>query len=316
MSTFSGSPQGGESAGVVAAGPEMFVQFQATTRMFLEMQQSQNRLVERFLETQERMLATCLGGVSPMALSIVPTPVPATVAAPAVIAAPAPAPRPPAVPSAAAPANGRAPIAMPAPAPAPVVAPVPVARAAAPAPAPAPAPKVAAAPAPAPAAKAPEAKPAPAEIKAIEPASAGGPPPLETFKQDLLQVVSERTGYPVDMLDVELPLEAGLGIDSIKTVEIFSNLKDYHQFFRDDSMDEEETLMEFTKLKTLKDILDSYERRRQSFKGTASPAANGANGSHSAANGSVERYSVGAVDAPLEGSAGKKNSLSVSSSSY
>lgn len=36
----------------------------------------------------------------------------------------------------------------------------------------------------------------------------------------LLEIVSDRTGYPVEMLDMEIDLEAGFGIDSIKRVEI------------------------------------------------------------------------------------------------
>ena len=57
---------------------------------------------------------------------------------------------------------------------------------------------------------------------------AGGPPATEQFQRDLLQTVTLRTGYPIEMLNLDLPLEAGLGIDSIKTLEIFNALKQYH----------------------------------------------------------------------------------------
>jgi len=40
----------------------------------------------------------------------------------------------------------------------------------------------------------------------------------------LLEVVSEKTGYPAEMLELEMDLEADLGIDSIKRVEIFGAL--------------------------------------------------------------------------------------------
>jgi len=40
----------------------------------------------------------------------------------------------------------------------------------------------------------------------------------------LLEVVSERTGYPPDMLDLEADLESDLGVDSIKRVEIAGTL--------------------------------------------------------------------------------------------
>ncbi|MDX1493129.1 MAG: SDR family oxidoreductase, partial [Longimicrobiales bacterium] len=41
-----------------------------------------------------------------------------------------------------------------------------------------------------------------------------------------LEVVSEKTGYPVEMLDLDMEMEAGLGIDSIKQVEILSELQE------------------------------------------------------------------------------------------
>ena len=39
---------------------------------------------------------------------------------------------------------------------------------------------------------------------------------------DMLQVVADKTGYPVEILDLSMALEADLGIDSIKRVEILS----------------------------------------------------------------------------------------------
>jgi NAD(P)-dependent dehydrogenase (short-subunit alcohol dehydrogenase family)/acyl carrier protein len=42
----------------------------------------------------------------------------------------------------------------------------------------------------------------------------------------LLEVVSEKTGYPVEMLTLDMELEAGLGIDSIKRVQILSALQE------------------------------------------------------------------------------------------
>lgn len=41
----------------------------------------------------------------------------------------------------------------------------------------------------------------------------------------LMEVVAERTGYPLDILEPEMDLEADLGIDSIKRVEILSLLR-------------------------------------------------------------------------------------------
>lgn len=44
--------------------------------------------------------------------------------------------------------------------------------------------------------------------------------------QAVLRIVSERTGYPEDMLDADLDLEADLSIDSIKRIEIIGELAD------------------------------------------------------------------------------------------
>jgi len=44
--------------------------------------------------------------------------------------------------------------------------------------------------------------------------------------QILLAVVSEKTGYPVEMLEPEMALDSDLGIDSIKRVEILSTIRE------------------------------------------------------------------------------------------
>jgi acyl transferase domain-containing protein/NAD(P)-dependent dehydrogenase (short-subunit alcohol dehydrogenase family)/acyl carrier protein len=70
----------------------------------------------------------------------------------------------------------------------------------------------------------------------VQPAAASMAPPAETppaaaagrpaLAQALLGVVSELTGYPVEMLGLEMDIEADLGIDSIKRVEILSTLEE------------------------------------------------------------------------------------------
>ncbi len=115
--------------------------------------------------------------------------------------------------SAAAPAPVVSPALPPAPAPAPIRAVEPVRPAAPPAPSPArvevPAPIVPSVPTPAPVAVIPTPTP---EASPVGDA--------------LLAVVSEKTGYPADMLDLGMALDADLGIDSIKRVEILSALQE------------------------------------------------------------------------------------------
>ena len=115
-----------------------------------------------------------------------------------------------------------------------VQAPVVQAPAALVAPAPQPAPVVAAAPAVAPAAPVPVVvKPAPAPAPVAAPAPAAAAPivpapaaaPGKSASDVVLEIVSEKTGYPADMLGLEMEMEAELGIDSIKQVEILSALQ-------------------------------------------------------------------------------------------
>ncbi|MBE9035891.1 phosphopantetheine-binding protein [aff. Roholtiella sp. LEGE 12411] len=72
---------------------------------------------------------------------------------------------------------------------------------------------------------------------------------LSGFSNRLLEVVSDKTGYPVDMLDLNMDLEADLGIDSIKQLEIFAAM---HEEFPDMDVDPEL----FRDLRTLAKIVD------------------------------------------------------------
>ncbi|HEX7521242.1 MAG TPA: SDR family NAD(P)-dependent oxidoreductase [Acidimicrobiia bacterium] len=69
----------------------------------------------------------------------------------------------------------------------------------------------------------------------VEPAAAvadGADPVLVR----VLEVVAANTGYPPDMLDAELDLEADLGIDTVKQAEIFANIRESYGIERDDKL--------------------------------------------------------------------------------
>jgi acyl carrier protein len=137
----------------------------------------------------------------------------------------------------------------------------------------------------------------------------GQAPSAEAFRDALLQAISQRTGYPIDVLDENVPLEAGLGIDSIKKVEIFSNLKEYHKYFQDEDSNEEDVLEAFSQLKTLQDIVEYYARRRSDYLGAAAKADSHPAGNGSAGKNEVRRMTLTAVESPLEaGNGQKKNS--------
>ncbi|XXX78507.1 SDR family NAD(P)-dependent oxidoreductase [Sorangium sp. So ce134] len=80
-----------------------------------------------------------------------------------------------------------------------------------------------------PAAAAPAAAPAPAAPAAAAPAAAPGAAPAPAasdVERVVMAVVAETTGYPAEMLGLQMELESDLGIDSIKRVEILSAVRD------------------------------------------------------------------------------------------
>jgi len=323
--TMNSPMSGNHSEPMNSAGAQLIVQSQALMMQMLDLQKWQQQVALRFIDAHQQLVQTCATGVSlpavsleqlqPMAMpqpaAIAAAPVPQAMPAPAVVQA-APAPVVHAAPVArvaAAPATVRAPVTVNRAAnvvTARVTVAAPVERKVAPAPArngngatiapaaPENGPRAAngnghSAPAVAPVAKAAPAAAAPASDSSLS---------VDKFRAALLKAVSERTGYPEDMLDETLPLESGLGIDSIKTVEIFSNLKDYHHVFTTEGQDQEEALKEFTQMKTLGDIISAYELHLQA---QSSDSASSGNGQQ------VERYTLEAVDAgALNGE--KKNS--------
>jgi acyl transferase domain-containing protein/NAD(P)-dependent dehydrogenase (short-subunit alcohol dehydrogenase family) len=67
--------------------------------------------------------------------------------------------------------------------------------------------------------------PKPAELAAPVPQAVVAAPVDHRTQTVLLQVVAEKTGYPVEMLELDMTLDADLGIDSIKRVEILAALQ-------------------------------------------------------------------------------------------
>jgi acyl transferase domain-containing protein/short-subunit dehydrogenase len=131
-------------------------------------------------------------------------------------------------------------------------------------------------------------------------------PTEEQFRRDLLAEVSKRTGYPEDTLDPDLALEAGLGIDSIKIMEIFSALKPYHHILADEDQDEEEVLVQFTEMKTLRHIVEHYAARRKKF--LSGEAVAGGNRQDRTDDEKKEEVTVSAAgDAESEEQRGEKN---------
>ena len=137
----------------------------------------------------------------------------------------------------------------------------------APLPAPAPPPPVPAAPpaaaVPAPAAPVAPAPPTPELVSPAQPAptlpaAANGSAVMTRgeIEAKLLVVVSDRTGYPTEMLELDADLEGDLGIDSIKRVEVAGS-------FTADLGEEVRAgidMEELTGSRTLREVIDVLER--------------------------------------------------------
>lgn len=79
--------------------------------------------------------------------------------------------------------------------------------------------------------------------------------PAKDIKSLLLQVVSDKTGYPHEMLGMEMDLEADLSIDSIKRVEIIGTLKNELGSFSSNNANEDTIMEQLAGIKTLNGLV-------------------------------------------------------------
>ena len=68
-------------------------------------------------------------------------------------------------------------------------------------------------------------------------AAAQSPAPVvDAVQVEVLKIIAEQTGYPSDMLDLDLDLEADLGIDTVKQAEMFAAIRAAYDIPREDSL--------------------------------------------------------------------------------
>jgi acyl carrier protein len=58
----------------------------------------------------------------------------------------------------------------------------------------------------------------------------GQSPVVDAVKERILTIVAHKTGYPPDMLDLDLDLEADLGVDTVKQAETFAAIRGEFKF--------------------------------------------------------------------------------------
>jgi polyketide-type polyunsaturated fatty acid synthase PfaA len=79
----------------------------------------------------------------------------------------------------------------------------------------------------------------------------------EKITSILMKVVSEKTGYPAEMLELSMDMEADLGIDSIKRVEIFGAITEQHPEISGINP------QELAELRTLAEIVDYMSKQQK-----------------------------------------------------
>ncbi len=89
--------------------------------------------------------------------------------------------------------------------------------------------------------------------------------PEDAVQQEVLKIIAEKTGYPSDMLDLDLDLEADLGIDTVKQAEMFAAIRAAYDIPREDSL----KLRDFP---TLAHVIQYVYDRRPDLKPAATSA--------------------------------------------
>jgi polyketide-type polyunsaturated fatty acid synthase PfaA len=111
---------------------------------------------------------------------------------------------------------------------------------------------------------------APAGAKDVSPlqsAPAASTANVADLQPIVLAIVGEKTGYPVEMLELDMDMEADLGIDSIKRVEILSAVQERVPGLPEFNPD---VLAEF---RTLQQIVDAMSHTQANAPATAAPKA-------------------------------------------
>jgi len=127
-------------------------------------------------------------------------------------------------------------------------------------------------PAPAPPAPMPiQPAPVPEPLKTVAPVQAAPESPssafsVKTLEEALLAVVSEKTGYQAEMLELDMDMEADLGIDSIKRVEILNGIQEKMPDLPPVNPEE------LSELRTLKQIIDHMSPGQEGGSDIPSPA--------------------------------------------
>ena len=107
----------------------------------------------------------------------------------------------------------------------------------------------------------------PSEPEPVTPQRLRSSTDKEQLTKQLLQIVGDRTGYPPEMLDLDLNIEADLGIDSIKRVEILGAFQ--RACFPSGEPKGQDAMEKLTGIRTLRGVIDLIHGSLQSSSNVA-----------------------------------------------
>jgi NAD(P)-dependent dehydrogenase (short-subunit alcohol dehydrogenase family)/acyl carrier protein/3-hydroxymyristoyl/3-hydroxydecanoyl-(acyl carrier protein) dehydratase len=122
-------------------------------------------------------------------------------------------------------------------------------------------------PEPAPSAEPVEVEPAKVEVEAAQPVKIGAAFDRQAICQKVLDVVSQKTGYPPEMLDMELDLEADLGIDTVKQAEMFAEVRSHYGIARREDL----RLADYNTLARVVDFVEEALTAQATVQGEQAP---------------------------------------------
>ena len=88
--------------------------------------------------------------------------------------------------------------------------------------------------------------------------------PSNPVVQKVLEIVADKTGYPPDMLEMDLDLEADLGVDTVKQAETFAAVREAYGIARQENL----KLRDFP---TLKHVVEFVYQFRPDLKPVDAP---------------------------------------------
>ncbi len=103
-------------------------------------------------------------------------------------------------------------------------------------------------------------------VAASEPERAIAEPEGDPVQERVIGLVVEKTGYPREMLDLDLDLEADLGVDTVKQAEMFAAIREIYGIVRDPDL----KLRDFP---TLKHVIGFVKDRRPDLRDVVEPQA-------------------------------------------